>query len=162
MIYSMSRPAFFYSIEFWLNNWLLWKHVTYSETDAPTHRQTDRQKAFHYYIDKQAHFIFKQWEIVFHGDNWTMTKYFSPNLFKLSQNWLLSEKTTMRVVLLAFCLLSWKAKAKISDKVGDTQRCEWIKDQPSCARALLHRLQNPKWSPGGPKMVLRVWKGVNS
>ena len=25
---------------------------------------------------------------------------------------------------------------------------------------LAHRLQNPKWPPGGPKMADRVWKGV--
>ena len=24
-----------------------------------------------------------------------------------------------------------------------------------------HRLQNPKWPPGGPKMADGVWKGVN-
>ena len=26
--------------------------------------------------------------------------------------------------------------------------------------ALAHRLQNPKWPPGGPKMADGVWKGV--
>ena len=26
--------------------------------------------------------------------------------------------------------------------------------------ATLHRLQNPKWPPGGPKMADGVWKGV--
>ena len=26
--------------------------------------------------------------------------------------------------------------------------------------ATQHCLQNPKWPPGGPKMVNRVWKGV--
>ena len=25
---------------------------------------------------------------------------------------------------------------------------------------MLHRLQNPKWPPVGPKMADRVWKGV--
>ena len=25
-----------------------------------------------------------------------------------------------------------------------------------------HRLQNPKWPPGGPKMADGVWKGVYS
>ena len=27
--------------------------------------------------------------------------------------------------------------------------------------ALANRLQNPKWPPGGPKMVEGVWKGVH-
>ena len=27
--------------------------------------------------------------------------------------------------------------------------------------ATLHRLQNPKWPPGGPKMTDGVWKGVS-
>ena len=27
--------------------------------------------------------------------------------------------------------------------------------------ALAHRLQHPKWPPGGPKMVDGVWKGVS-
>ena len=41
-----------------------------------------------------------------------------------------------------------------------------IKYQPSGAGGtrslpvMQHRLQNPKWSPGGPKMAEGVWKGV--
>ena len=29
-----------------------------------------------------------------------------------------------------------------------------------CTAAPPHRLQNPKWPPGGPKMANGVWKGV--
>ena len=39
----------------------------------------------------------------------------------------------------------------------------WSKYQPSGTRsppATPHRLQNPKWPPGGPKMAEGVWKGV--
>ena len=43
-----------------------------------------------------------------------------------------------------------------------------VKYQPSGERgtrsppATPHRLQNPKWPPGGPKMADGVWKGVYS
>ena len=42
----------------------------------------------------------------------------------------------------------------------------WLKYQPSgeggarSPHATPHRLQNPKWPPGGPKMAEGVWKGV--
>ena len=42
----------------------------------------------------------------------------------------------------------------------------FVKYQPSGAGgtrsppATPHRLQNPKWPPGGPKMADGVWKGV--
>ena len=52
--------------------------------------------------------------------------------------------------------------AKLREAIKQNEK----NDKPSGARALAappgasHRLLNPKWLPGGPKIVDRVWREV--
>ena len=60
-----------------------------------------------------------------------------------------------------------KTLAKMSQKVEKVHNVDKIEFGKNCGaggtrswHATPHRLQNPKWPPGGPKMANGVWKGV--
>ena len=82
------------------------------------------------------------------------------------------EKTKKKTTIQKMCSpLQTKKKSKLEERnlqkkmISDSMK-KWLQYQPSgeggarSPPATPHRLQNPKWPPGGPKMADGVWKGV--